>query len=170
MAITSARQPLVDELTVRQSGAIAHALSGLVNLRIEAQQLVLFEELKEATRADPDRLETVELAAAIAYIDPGNFATNITAGVPLWVRTSHSVSHKPPDRAIRTKKSASGNAMLKPPEKDWMSPTPGTQGTACAYLESAPEEQAHLPSRGDRGDGDLMRLPMCVTSSTGATE
>ena len=38
VAITSARQPLVDDLTVRQTGAIAYALSDLVNDRIEAQQ------------------------------------------------------------------------------------------------------------------------------------
>ena len=38
VGITSARQPLVDDLTVRQTGAIAYALSGLVNERIEARQ------------------------------------------------------------------------------------------------------------------------------------
>ena len=38
VAITSARQPLVDDLTVRQTGAIAYALSGLVNERIESRQ------------------------------------------------------------------------------------------------------------------------------------
>jgi acid phosphatase family membrane protein YuiD len=64
VAITSARQPLVDEVTVRQTGAIAYALSELVNERIESQQLVVFEELKEASRADLEKLETVELAPA----------------------------------------------------------------------------------------------------------
>ena len=38
IAITSARQPLVDDLTVRQTGAIAYGLSALVNDRIVAQQ------------------------------------------------------------------------------------------------------------------------------------
>lgn len=66
VAITSARTPLVDELTVRQTGAIAYALSTRVNERIEAQQLVVFEELKEASRSDLDRLETVELVSATA--------------------------------------------------------------------------------------------------------
>jgi hypothetical protein len=66
VAITSARTPLVDELTVRQTGAIAYALSTLVNERIEAQQLVVFEELKEASSDDLEKLETVELASALS--------------------------------------------------------------------------------------------------------
>ena len=121
VAITSARQPLVDEVTVRQTGAIAYALSELVNERIEAQQLRGLRGAQgRLSRADLEKLEAVELApmsraatpepgepamfqrkarfvsvafvrgplpllgpafvAAIAYIDPGNFATNITAG------------------------------------------------------------------------------------------
>ena len=126
VAITSVRQPLVDDLTVRQTGAIAYALSGLVNARIEAQQQKVFEELKLRSRVYLDKLERLDLerpdppracrtspeprpgpvpvlqrkahlasvafvrgplplfgpafVAAIAYIDPGNFATNITAG------------------------------------------------------------------------------------------
>ena len=64
VAITSARQPLVDEVTVRQTGAIAYALSELVNKRIEAQQLEVFEELKAASRDELESLETVELASA----------------------------------------------------------------------------------------------------------
>jgi hypothetical protein len=64
VAVTSARQPLVDEVTVRQTGAIAYALSELVNERIEAQQRVVLDELKETPRADLEKLETVELAPA----------------------------------------------------------------------------------------------------------
>jgi len=64
VAITSARQPMVDEVTVRQTGAIAYALSELVDKRIEAQQLVVFEELKGASKADLEKLETVELSPA----------------------------------------------------------------------------------------------------------
>jgi hypothetical protein len=64
VAITSARQPLVDDLTVRQTGAIAYALSGLVNERIEAQQLVVSTELEAASRTDLDKLDRVEIAAA----------------------------------------------------------------------------------------------------------
>ena len=66
VAITSVRQPLVDEVTVRQTGAITYALSELVNKRIEAQQLVVFEELKAASKADLEKLEMVELVSASA--------------------------------------------------------------------------------------------------------
>ena len=64
VAITSARQPLVDDLTVRQTGAIAYALSGVVNERIEAQQLVVSTELEATSRTDLDKLDRVEIAAA----------------------------------------------------------------------------------------------------------
>ena len=122
VAITSARQPLVDDLTVRQTGAIAYALSGLVNERIEAQQQHGLRRAREhvqggsgaarpARRRGPSAAGSLTTAAgstamfqrkprfvsvafvrgplpllgpafvaAIAYIDPGNFATNITAG------------------------------------------------------------------------------------------
>jgi hypothetical protein len=63
VAITSARQPLVDDLTVRQTGAIGYALSAIVNARIESRQQQVFEELKNSSRADLDRLELVEVAA-----------------------------------------------------------------------------------------------------------
>jgi hypothetical protein len=63
VAITSARQPLVDDLTVRQTGAIGYALSAIVNARIESGQQQVFEELKNSSRADLDRLELVEVAA-----------------------------------------------------------------------------------------------------------
>ena len=46
IAITSARQPLVDDLTVRQTGAIAYALSGLVDERIELRQKEVFDDLE----------------------------------------------------------------------------------------------------------------------------
>ena len=68
MAITSARQPLVDDLTVRQTGAIAYALSGLVNERIEAQQLVVSTELEAVSRTDLEKLDRVEIAA----VSPGS--------------------------------------------------------------------------------------------------
>jgi hypothetical protein len=61
VAITSVRQPLVDDLTVRQTGAIAYALSGLVNARIEAQQELLFGELKALAREDLDQLEPIDV-------------------------------------------------------------------------------------------------------------
>ena len=55
VAITSARQPLVDDLTVRQTGAIAYALSGLVNERIEAEQQQVFDDLLTRSKEDLDR-------------------------------------------------------------------------------------------------------------------
>jgi len=62
VAITSARQPLVDDLTVRQTGAIAYALSGLVNDRIVAQQKKVFAEVGELSQSELDELEEVDLA------------------------------------------------------------------------------------------------------------
>ncbi len=62
VAITSTRQPLVDDLTVRQTGAIAFALSALVNDRIAAAQEKLFGELEDTSKADLDRLEQIDVA------------------------------------------------------------------------------------------------------------
>lgn len=62
IAITSARQPLVDDLTVRQTGAIAFALNGLVNDRIAAQQQQVFGEVKDLTKQDLDELDQVDVA------------------------------------------------------------------------------------------------------------
>ncbi len=64
VAITSARQPLVDELTVRQTGAIAYALSGIVNERIESRQRQLFEQLQDKSRVYLDSLDVLEVAAS----------------------------------------------------------------------------------------------------------
>jgi hypothetical protein len=61
VAITSAVQPLVDELTVRQTGAIAYELSGLVNARIEEQQAQVFEELRGLSAADLEKLDRIEV-------------------------------------------------------------------------------------------------------------
>jgi hypothetical protein len=62
VAVTSARQPLVDDLTVRQTGAIAFALSGLVNDRISAQQEKVFGEVKHTPKADLDKLARLDVA------------------------------------------------------------------------------------------------------------
>ena len=62
IALTSARQPLVDDLTVRQTGAIAFALSGLVNDRIAAQQGKVFGELQDASKEDLDELDLLDVA------------------------------------------------------------------------------------------------------------
>ena len=64
VAITSARQPLVDDITVRQSGAIAFGLSGLVNDRITAQQEKVFGEVRHTPKSDLDQLARIEVAQA----------------------------------------------------------------------------------------------------------
>ncbi len=63
VAITSARQPLVDDLTVRQTGAIAYALSGLVNERIESRQQQVFDDLKTWSKEDLDKLDPLDVVA-----------------------------------------------------------------------------------------------------------
>ena len=61
IAITSAQQPLVDDVTVRQSGAIAYALSELVNGRITAQQEKVFGEVKAMPSAELDKLSRLDI-------------------------------------------------------------------------------------------------------------
>lgn len=62
VGVTSARQPLVDGITVRQTGAIAFALSRLVNDRITAQQEKVFGEVRNAPKADLDKLARLDIA------------------------------------------------------------------------------------------------------------
>ena len=62
IVITSARQPLVDDVTVRQTGAIAFALSSLVDDRIAAQQQTVYEQVTGAGRADLDNLALLDIA------------------------------------------------------------------------------------------------------------
>ncbi len=61
IAITSARQPLVDDITVRQTGAIAFGLSGLVNDRIAAAQPRVFDEVKNIPTEELAELGTLEI-------------------------------------------------------------------------------------------------------------
>jgi hypothetical protein len=61
VAITSATQPLVDDVTVRQTGGIAYALSSVVNDRIEAQQSQVFEEVKTMAAGDLAGLAELDL-------------------------------------------------------------------------------------------------------------
>jgi len=61
VAITSRRQPLVDEVTVRQTGAIAYALSSLVDARITVAQAELFEDVKATPRSELDELEVLDV-------------------------------------------------------------------------------------------------------------
>ena len=66
VAITSIRQPLVDDVTVRQMGAVAYALSAVVDARIGTGQERLFEDLKEVPPAELDQLATLDVALSDA--------------------------------------------------------------------------------------------------------
>lgn len=62
IAVTSARQPPVDDLTVRQTGAIAFELSRIVDRRIAEQQELVFGALSTLTKPELDGLPLVEVA------------------------------------------------------------------------------------------------------------
>ncbi len=64
VAITSAKQPLVDVVTVRQTGAVAYALSALVNERIEAQQSVVFTEVQGTSAESLATLERLDVSTS----------------------------------------------------------------------------------------------------------
>jgi hypothetical protein len=61
IAVTSVRQPLVDDLTVRQTGAIAFALSQIVDKRIAEQQQVVFAALQSMTPAELEKLPVLDV-------------------------------------------------------------------------------------------------------------
>lgn len=61
IAITGARQPLVEDLAVRQTGRITLALSDLVNERIIAQQQKVFGQLKDTPKIVLDKLPLLEV-------------------------------------------------------------------------------------------------------------
>lgn len=62
IGVASARQPSVDDITVRQTGAIAFGLSKMVNDRIADQQATVFDEVKDLSQADLNKLPRVDLA------------------------------------------------------------------------------------------------------------
>lgn len=64
VAITSGRQPLVDDLTVRQTGAIAYALSALVDERITAQQEKVFTEIRDTPKSILEKMSQIEVVEA----------------------------------------------------------------------------------------------------------
>lgn len=61
IAVASARQPAVDEVSVRQTGAVAYALSGLVDQRLAAQQAVVFTAVGAMARPALDKLPVLHL-------------------------------------------------------------------------------------------------------------
>lgn len=63
VGITSVRQPLVDDVTVRQTGKVAYALRQVVDDRIAAAQALVFAEAQALSVDALSRLPVVELAA-----------------------------------------------------------------------------------------------------------
>jgi hypothetical protein len=63
IAVASTRQPVVDEVSVRQTGAIAYALAGLVDGRLSAQQSVVFTAVGAMARPALDKLPVLHLEA-----------------------------------------------------------------------------------------------------------
>lgn len=63
IAITSAERPRPDEVTVRQTGALAYALASLVEGRIGEQQQRVRESANALSRSELDALPRVELSA-----------------------------------------------------------------------------------------------------------
>jgi hypothetical protein len=61
IAITSALQPDVDDVTVRQTGAVAFELSRIVDRRIAEQQETVFGSLWSITRAQLDKLPLLDV-------------------------------------------------------------------------------------------------------------
>ena len=62
VAVTSSKQPTLDDLTVRQTGAIAFELTRIVDRRIAEHQDAVFSELGTMTKSELDRLQLVEVA------------------------------------------------------------------------------------------------------------
>jgi hypothetical protein len=63
MVITSAVQPLVDDVTVRQTGRLAFELSRLVDERIKEHQAKVFEAASKLTPAQLAALPDIEVAS-----------------------------------------------------------------------------------------------------------
>jgi hypothetical protein len=61
VAVTSTRPPLVDEVTVRQTGAVAFALSRIVDARIGEQQQVVFTVAAGMSAAELEALPLLDL-------------------------------------------------------------------------------------------------------------
>ncbi len=63
IAVASTRQPSVDAVSVRQTGAVAYALSRIVDERLTAQQGVVFTAVGAMARPALERLALLHLAA-----------------------------------------------------------------------------------------------------------
>ena len=65
IAVTGLRQPLPDDVTVRQTGALAYALLHLVDERIGAQQRRVFAAAGAMSQAELDRLPEVDVDVTV---------------------------------------------------------------------------------------------------------
>lgn len=63
IAVASTRQPSVDAVSVRQTGAVAYALSRIVDERLAAQQGVVFTAVGAMARPALDKLALLHLTA-----------------------------------------------------------------------------------------------------------
>ena len=63
--MTWVRQPLADEVTVRQTGALAYGLCRLVDERIGAQQRRVFAAAGAMSQAELDRLPEVDVDVTV---------------------------------------------------------------------------------------------------------
>ena len=61
IAVASARQPRLDEVSVHQTGAIAYVLSRVVDERLAAQQAVVFAAVAAMTRPALEQLPVLHL-------------------------------------------------------------------------------------------------------------
>jgi len=64
--VTSVPSPQVDAATVRQTGRIAYELGQLVDKRIQAQQKVVFDEVKDMPPHRLDKLEPLAVDMSVA--------------------------------------------------------------------------------------------------------
>jgi hypothetical protein len=65
IAVTGLRQPLPDDVTVRQTGALAYALLRLVDERIGTQQRRVFAAAGAMSQAELDRLPEVDVELSV---------------------------------------------------------------------------------------------------------
>jgi hypothetical protein len=81
IAITSTRQPRLDDVTVRQTGALAYELSQLVDERITQHQQRVREATKVMSKAELDKLPLIDLGDTS---EPDAGSTGTSGGDPSW--------------------------------------------------------------------------------------
>ncbi|MBA3522966.1 MAG: hypothetical protein H0T85_00095 [Geodermatophilaceae bacterium] len=63
VALSSMRRPPVDDISVRQTGAIAYALCGIIDARIAEQQQVVFTAAAALRKAELAKLPVLEVVS-----------------------------------------------------------------------------------------------------------